>query len=86
MTADGQLAVVEFRVARVHEVRLKVPVPLLFRLTVPVGVVGVPDVSFTVTAQLVGCLSATAVGVHERVVAVECNALICTDALPVLAA
>jgi len=86
VTADGQLAVVEFRVARVHEVTLNVPVPLLLRLTVPVGVVGVPDESLTVTVQLVAWLSATVVGVHKSVVAVECNALICTDALPVLAA
>jgi hypothetical protein len=40
----------------------------------------------TVTVQLVAWLSATVVGVQERVVAVECNALICTVVFPLLAA
>ena len=55
--------------AKVHVV--KVPVPVLDRLTVPVGVLVVPsDVSVTVTVQLVELLTTIVVGWHVIVVVV----------------
>ena len=50
---------------------VKVPVPLLVRPTVPVGVMAVPgEVSLTVTVQLVELLTTIVVGWHEIVVVV----------------
>ena len=47
------------------------PVPLLVRTTVPLGVIAVPgDVSVTVTVQLVELLTTIVVGWHEIVVVV----------------
>jgi hypothetical protein len=71
--AAGQLAVVELTTTvRLQDTALNVPTPLLERLTVPVGVVGVvAEVSLTVTVQLVAWLSGTVAGVHTSVVAVE---------------
>src|SRR2546428_440185 len=50
---------------------LKVPLPLLMKETLPVGVVGVPVVSVTVAVQVVGCPTATVAGVQPTVVEVE---------------
>ncbi len=44
----------------VHAVN--VPVPLVVKVTVPPGVVGVPDMSVTVTVQLVELLTTSVVG------------------------
>ena len=50
---------------------VNVPVPLLVRPTVPLGVITVPgEVSVTVTVQLVELLTTIVVGWHEIVVVV----------------
>lgn len=50
---------------------VNVPVPLVVRATVPVGVIAVPsDVSVTVIVQVVGLFSTTDVGVHDMLVVV----------------
>ena len=56
----------------VHDGALKVPVavPVAVKLTVPVGVVGVPDVSATVAVQVVAWLITTGDGLHAIVVLV----------------
>jgi hypothetical protein len=55
--------------ARVQLVELKVPVLLVVKVTVPVGVTApVPDASATVTVQLVGVLSRTLAGAQDTVV------------------
>ena len=54
---------------RVQVVLLKVPVLLVVKVTVPVGVTApVPDASVTVAVQLVGVLSNTLAGVHVTLV------------------
>ena len=51
-------------------VALKVPVLLLVKLTVPVGVVPpAPDASVTVTVHVDGVLSRTLAGEHDTLVA-----------------
>ena len=51
---------------------LKVPVPLLVKVTLPVGVIAVPgEVSVIVTTQLVTLFTTMVVGWHEMVVVVE---------------
>ncbi len=56
---------------RVQLVALNVPVLLLVKLTVPVGVTGPdPELSETVTVQVVGLLFATLVGEQETAVVV----------------
>src|SRR2546428_444226 len=50
---------------------LKVPLPLLMKETLPVGVVGVPVVSVTVAVQVVGWPTATVAGVQATVAVVE---------------
>ena len=84
----GQAAAVELTTTvRLQDVGLNVPVPLLPKVTVPVGAVGaVADVSLTVAVQLVAWLSATVVGMHDRTVFVACRALIWTVVLPLLVA
>jgi len=46
------------------EVGLNVPVEFVVKLTVPVGVVGVPDVSVTVTVHVEDVLTCTDPGEH----------------------
>ncbi len=59
-------------VDKVHGDVVNVPVPVEAKLTVPVGVVGLPfAVSFTVAVQVVGALTTTLVGEQERNVALE---------------
>jgi len=56
---------------RVQLVALNVPVLLLVKLTVPVGVTAPdPELSETVTVQVVGLLFATLVGEQETAVVV----------------
>ena len=55
---------------RVQLVGLKVPVPLLVKLTVPVGVVGEAVVSVTVAVQVVGLPTETVYGVQLTLVLV----------------
>jgi len=56
--------------ARVQVVALNVPVLLLVKLTLPVGVTApAPEVSATVTVQVLGVLSRTLAGEHETVAA-----------------
>ena len=56
--------------ARVQVVALNVPVLLLVKLTLPVGVTApVPEASETVTVHVLGVLSRTLAGEHETVVA-----------------
>src|SRR2546422_4535169 len=50
---------------------LKVPLPLLMKETLPVGVVGVPVVSVTVAVQVVLTPTGTLVGVQLTLVDVE---------------
>ena len=65
---------------------VKLPVPLLVKVTVPVGVVAVPAaVSVTVAVQLVPWLTATDAGVQLTVVLVL-RAVTVTLALPLLVA
>jgi len=52
---------------------VKVPVELLVKLTVPVGVVGDEEVSVTVTVHDVGVLTCTEAGEHWTVVVVGCG-------------
>jgi len=61
--------------ARVQDadVGLKVPVLLVVKLTVPVGVVGLDEVSVTVTVQLVTTPDATELGEHVTLVPVLCR-------------
>ena len=55
--------------ARVHVAELKVPVELVVKLTVPVGVIApVPDASATVAVQVDTVFSATLAGEHATVV------------------
>ncbi len=57
--------------AKVHDVALNVPVLLLVKLTVPVGVTApAPEESATVTVQVLGVLSRTLAGEHVTVVVV----------------
>jgi hypothetical protein len=50
---------------------VKVPVELVVKLTVPVGVIApVPEGSVTVTVQVVGVLSSTLAGEHATTVVV----------------
>jgi hypothetical protein len=57
--------------ARVHVVELKVPVLLVVKVTVPVGVTPpVPEESATVAVQLDGEFSGTLGGLHEMLVVV----------------
>jgi hypothetical protein len=56
----------------VQVVELNVPVELVVKVTVPVGVTApVPDASATVAVQLVGVLSGTLAGEHETAVVLE---------------
>jgi hypothetical protein len=66
---------------------VNMPVPLDERVTVPAGVVGVADMSVTVTTQLVALLTTTVVGWHVIVVVVACAAwaLTCNENWPELA-
>ena len=55
--------------ARVHVVLLKVPVELLVKVTVPVGVIApVPDESATVAVHVVDTPEFTELGLHATVV------------------
>jgi hypothetical protein len=57
--------------ARVHVVLLNVPVLLVVKVTVPVGVTApVPDESATVAVQVVATLSGTLAGEHDTAVVV----------------
>jgi len=57
--------------ARVHVVLLKVPVELLLKVTVPVGVIApVPEESATVAVHVDAVLSRTLVGEHATIVVV----------------
>ena len=58
--------------ARVHVAVLKVPVELLVKVTVPVGVIApVPDESATVAVQVDATLLLTVAGEHTTVVVVD---------------
>jgi len=55
----------------VHVVEVKVPVLLVVKVTVPVGVIApVPEASATVAVQLVAVLSGTLAGEQDTVVVV----------------
>jgi len=58
--------------ARVHVVELNVPVLLLVKVTVPVGVTApVPEASVTVAVQVVSTPVLTDEGLHATLVALE---------------
>src|SRR2546425_1075271 len=60
------------RWSREHYKKMKVPAPLLLKLTVPVGVLGVPvSVSLTVAVQVVDCPTTTDAGLQLTLVLVE---------------
>jgi len=61
---------------------VNVPDPLLVKLTVPVGVVGLADVSVTVTVHAVGTLGLTELGAQLTFVVVGSTPV--TDRLDVL--
>ena len=61
---------------------VNVPDPLLVKLTVPVGVVGLADVSLTVTVHAVGTLALTELGAQLTFVVVGSTPV--TDRLDVL--
>ena len=72
---------------RVQLAALKVPVPLLVKVTVPVGVVFVPtSVSVTVAVQVVDVPSDTVVGEQLTLVLVERFAVTATVVVPWLSA
>ncbi len=54
-------------------VGVKVPVEFVVKLTVPVGVVGLDDVSVTVAVQLVALLTVTELGEQAMDVVVVCG-------------
>ena len=56
--------------ARVQGEPVNVPVPLLVKVTVPVGVVGVAEVSVTVAVQVVDAPKATLEGLQDTDVVV----------------
>ncbi len=57
---------------RVHEVELKLPEPLLLKVTVPVGVIFVPvEVSVRVAVHVEDALTGSVTGVQVTVVLVE---------------
>ena len=56
--------------ANVHGEPVNVPVPLLVKVTVPVGVVGVAEVSVTVAVQVVDAPKATVEGLQDTTVVV----------------
>ena len=60
--------------ARVQVVGVKVPVLLVVKLTLPVGVVRELEVSVTVAVQLVAVPEVTDAGAHATVVFVLCSA------------
>src|SRR3989441_9510314 len=71
----------------VQLVGLKVPLPVLLKLTVPVGVLFVPtSVSLTVAVQLVEVPRGTAAGVQLTLVLVERVAVTATVVVPELPA
>jgi hypothetical protein len=68
----------------VHVVELKVPVLLVVKVTVPVGVTApVPELSATVAVQVLGVLSSTPAGEHATVV-VEVRLVDATVKVPLL--
>jgi len=54
-------------------VGVKVPVEFVVKLTVPVGVVGLDDVSVTVAVQLLALLTVTEAGEQATEVVVVCG-------------
>jgi len=66
----AQLAVLESTVVNVQGLPVKAPVPEVVKLTVPVGVVGLPEVSVTVAVQLVLTPANTLFGEQLTVVVV----------------
>src|SRR2546428_4328355 len=69
----------------VQLVALKVPAPLLLKLTVPVGVLFVPtSVSATVAVQVVAWPTTTVAGEQPRLVLVERVAVTATMVVPEL--
>jgi len=60
---------------------VKVPVELVVKLTVPVGVVGLASVSVTVAVHVVGVLTWTDPGEHVTAVVVECGGAVTTARL-----
>ena len=72
--------------ARVQVVTLKVPVLLVVKLTVPVGVTApAPEASLTVTVHVLGVLSRTLAGEHVTLVldALIVEAMVKVPLLPV---
>ena len=72
--------------ARVQVVALKVPVLLVVKLTVPVGVTApAPEASLTVTVHVLGVLSRTLAGEHVTLVldALIVDAMVNVPLLPV---
>jgi len=72
--------------ARVQVVALKVPVLLVVKLTVPVGVTApAPEASLTVTVHVLGVLSRTLAGEHVTLVldALIVEAMVKVPLLPV---
>jgi hypothetical protein len=64
---------------------LKVPAAVVVKLTVPVGVIGVVNVSVTVAVQVVAVVTTTGLGMHEAeaVVGWTPPTLTVVDPLPV---
>jgi hypothetical protein len=70
-TTVGVYVTLQLPEARVQVAELKVPVELVVKVTVPVGVMApVPDESATVAVHVLGVLSRTLAGEHATVVVV----------------
>jgi hypothetical protein len=85
-TTVGVYVTLQLPETRVHVVLLKVPVELVVKVTVPVGVTApVPEASETVAVQVEATLSNTLAGLHETAVADDLivEATVNVPALPV---
>ena len=81
-----QLAEFTVGLPRVHGEPAKVPVPLLVKLTVPVGALAVPaEVSVTVAVHVVAALTGTVDG-EQLTAVVVVRVVTVSDAVPELAA
>ena len=86
MTEQVEVEVLDGAGARVHGL-VKVPLPLLPKLTLPVGLlVGGPSVSVTVAVQVVGVLTLTAAGEQLTDVKVLLSVVTASAKVPLLGA
>ncbi len=75
---------VELTIVKLQLAALNIPVPLLVKLTVPVGVVGLVEVSLTAALHELAWSTATEPGLQLTVVVVECKVVMVRIKLPEL--